>query len=55
MKQTEKLLKHTMEHGDANDRADCFYSVGYWYQSEPYVDFPTLPAVADRVPRLHLS
>ena len=38
-----KYLKHTMEHGHANDRADNFFSVAYWYQSEPYTDFPALP------------
>ncbi len=45
-------LKHTIEHGHANDRADSFYSVGYWYQSEPFTDFPALPPVADRWPAL---
>jgi glutathione S-transferase len=48
----ETYLKHTIEHGHANDRADCFYSVGYWYQTEPFTDFPALPAVADRWPAL---
>jgi Protein of unknown function (DUF2961) len=47
-----KYLRHTIEHGHANDRADNFYSVAYWYQSEPYTDFPSLPAVEDRVPIL---
>lgn len=46
----KKYLKHTLEHGHANDRGDCFYSVAYWYQSEPYTDFPALPAAAERVP-----
>jgi hypothetical protein len=45
-------LKHTIEHGHANDRADNFYTVCYWYQAEPYTDFPPLPAVADRMPVL---
>lgn len=45
-------LKHTMEHGHANHRADNFYSCAYWYQDQPAIDFPTLPAVADRIPRL---
>jgi len=49
-----RYLKHTMEHGHANDRADNFYSAGYWYQSEPFTDFPALPPVADRTPRLHI-
>jgi hypothetical protein len=50
-----KYLKHTMEHGHANDRADCFYSVGYWYQTEPYTDFPSLPAASARIPALKLT
>jgi hypothetical protein len=50
-----KSLKHTMEHGHANNRADCFYSVAYWYQSEPYTDFPTLPGVTERTPTIKLS
>ena len=50
-----KYLKHTIEHGHANDRGDCFYSVAYWYQSEPYTDFPALPPVAERVPALKIA
>lgn len=41
-------LKHTLEHGSANDRADYYYSVAYWYQTEPFTDFPELPPVAAR-------
>jgi len=33
----------TMEPGHANHRADNWYSVCYWYQSQPYTDFPALP------------
>ena len=50
-----KSLRHTMEHGHANDRADCFYSVGYWYQSEPFTDFPAMAPVRERVPGLRLG
>ena len=50
-----KYLKHTMEHGHANDRGDNFFSVGYWYQSEPYTDFPPLPAVEERIPRVKVA
>ncbi len=50
-----KYLKHTMEHGHANDRGDNFFSVGYWYQSEPYTDFPALPAVEERIPRVKVA
>jgi len=50
-----KYLKHTIEHGTANDRADNFYSVAYWYQSEPYTDFPALPSVSERVVKLEIG
>ena len=46
----EKYLKHTMEHGHANDRADNFFSVAYWYQAPVYTDFPALPPVEARIP-----
>lgn len=46
----ERYLKHTMEHGHANDRGDNFFSCGYWYQTTPFTDFPALPPVADRIP-----
>jgi len=45
-----RYLKHTMEHGHANDRGDNFFSCAYWYQSEPFTDFPQLPAAAQRIP-----
>lgn len=44
-----KSLKHTIEHGHANDRGDCFCSVAYWYQTEPFTDFPPFPTVAERL------
>ncbi len=47
-----RSLKHTMEHGHANHRADNFYSCAYWYQREPFTDFPPLPPVAERIPRV---
>lgn len=47
-----RYLKHTIEHGHANDRGDNFFSVGYWYQSEPFTDFPALPPVAERIPKV---
>jgi hypothetical protein len=51
----ERSLKFTIEHGHANDRSDCFYSVGYWYQSEPYTDFPVLPTAEERHPALKIA
>jgi hypothetical protein len=48
----QRYLKHTIEHGHANDRGDNFFSACYWYQSEPYTNFPALPTVAERIPRV---
>ena len=44
-----KSLRATIEHGTANDRADNFYSVAYWYQTEPHAAFPKLPSVEERL------
>lgn len=44
-----RYLKHTMEHGHANHRADNFYSCCYWYQDKP-VGVAALPKVEDRTP-----
>jgi hypothetical protein len=46
----ERYLKHTIEHGHANDRGDNFFSCAYWYQTEPFTDFPALPPAAERRP-----
>jgi hypothetical protein len=51
----ERYLRHTMEHGHANDRGDSFYSTAYWYQAAPFTDFPELPAVAQRIPAVRIS
>jgi hypothetical protein len=48
-----KSLRATIEHGHANDRADNYYSVAYWYQAEPHAPFPSLPPADERLPRLH--
>ena len=47
-----KYLKHTIEHGSGNDRADFYYSVAYWYQSEINTDFPPLPPPEQRTTQL---
>lgn len=47
-----KSFKATIEHGNANDRSDNFYSVAYWYQAEPHAPFPPLPPVEQRLPAL---
>lgn len=48
----EKSIRVTIEHGTANNRSDDFYSTAYWYQTEPHVAFPALPAPADRIPKV---
>jgi hypothetical protein len=48
----EKSIKVTIEHGHGNSRSDDFYSVAYWYQTEPHAAFPALPAPEARVPRV---
>jgi hypothetical protein len=47
-----KSLRASIEHGHANHRSDNFFSVAYWYQSEPHASFPALPPVNDRIPQL---
>ena len=48
-----KSIKATIEHGHANHRSDNFFSVAYWYQSEPHATFPALPPVDARIPRIY--
>jgi Protein of unknown function (DUF2961) len=48
-----KSLRATIEHGHANVRSDNYFSVAYWYQTEPHAAFPLLPALQERLPRLH--
>ena len=47
----EKSIRVTIESGHANHRSDNFYTVGFWYQTEPHKPFPALPAVQERIPR----
>jgi hypothetical protein len=49
-----KYMKATIEHGHANHRSDSYYSVAYWYQSEPHMPFPPLPSMDDRIPSLKI-
>jgi len=48
-----KSLRATIEHGHANHRSDNYYSVAYWYQTEPHAAFPALPGLPERIPRIH--
>jgi hypothetical protein len=47
-----KSIRMTIEHGHANHRSDNYYTVAYWYQTEPHSKFPALPSVSDRIPRI---
>jgi hypothetical protein len=47
-----KSIRATIEHGTADDRSDNYYSVAYWYQTEPHAPFPPLPPVNERIPRV---
>jgi hypothetical protein len=49
-----KSLRATIEHGHANHRSDNYYSVAYWYQTEPHAAFAALPTVDERIPHLQL-
>lgn len=37
-------LRWTVEHGHANNFANEYASVAYWYQGEPHAPFPALPS-----------
>ena len=48
-----KSLRATIEHGHANHRSDNYYSVAYWYQTEPHAAFPSMPPLEQRIPRIY--
>jgi Protein of unknown function (DUF2961) len=48
-----RSLRATIEHGHANHRSDNFFSVAYWYQTEPHAPFPPLPQLEQRIPRIY--
>jgi hypothetical protein len=47
----QKSIRVTIEHGPANDLANEYSSVGYWYQLEPHKKLPELPPLEKRLPR----
>jgi len=49
-----KSLRATIEHGHANHRSDNYFSVAYWYQTEPHATFPALPGLEQRIPGVYL-
>jgi len=44
-------IRVTIEHGHANDQANDYSSVAYWYQEEPHHPFPPLLPAGARLPR----
>jgi len=48
----QRSVKMTIEHGHANDFANDYASVAYWYQHEPHAPFPWLPDSEQRLPVL---
>ena len=48
-----RSLRASIEHGHANVRSDNYFSVAYWYQTEPHGAFPPLPPLDQRIPRLY--
>jgi hypothetical protein len=49
----ERSIRVTIEHGHANHRSDNYYTVAYWYQTEPHAQFPALPPREQRYPRIY--
>lgn len=47
-----RSLRWTIEHGHANNFANDYSSVAYWYQSEPHAAFPRLPSREAMLPPL---
>ncbi len=48
----EESIRFTIEHGTGNNRSDSFYSMAYWYQTEPHAKFPPLPPPSERWPKV---
>jgi Protein of unknown function (DUF2961) len=48
-------LRATIEHGHANVRSDNYFSVAYWYQTEPHAAFPALPGLEERIPKIYAT
>ena len=45
-------IRFLIEHGDGNPpfrSGNFYYSVAYWYQTEPHSPFPPLPGVKERI------
>ncbi|MCK4513359.1 DUF2961 domain-containing protein, partial [bacterium] len=47
----QKSIRVTIEHGHDNLLSNDYSSTAYWYQEEPHISFPALPAVDARFPR----
>lgn len=48
----KKSISVTIEHGHANNLANGYTSVAYWYQNESHADLPKIPQYSERIPYL---
>lgn len=46
---TALLTKNRNTDGHANYRSDSYYTVAFWYHTEPHAPFPPLPPVGERI------
>src|SRR5260370_18951789 len=46
-----KSIRGTLEHGHANNFENDYTTTAFWYQKEPHLAFPTIPASIARLPR----
>jgi D-arabinan exo alpha-(1,3)/(1,5)-arabinofuranosidase (non-reducing end) len=54
----QRSIRFLIEHGNGNPpfrSGNFYYSVAYWYQTEPHVPFPTLPTPDQRIRWAHVS
>jgi hypothetical protein len=46
----QKSIRVTLEHGHANNFENDYTTTAFWYQKEPHLGFPSLPAAGARLP-----
>lgn len=50
-----KLIIEAIHSNAPEDLPDNYSCVAYWYQTEPHLEFPEMPVVADRIPKINKS
>ena len=46
----QRSIRVTLEHGHANNFENDYTTTAFWYQKEPHLAFPSLPAASARLP-----